>query len=153
MRAWRISSPLHALDRSCHGAAMFGGRWNPIGIPMLYAASNVSLAAMEKFVQLEGTPWPELVLAAIDIPETSLFYRPGLEELPIGWDAMPTSSAAQAFGAAWIRSGSALVMEVPSVVTPEECNVLLNPRHSDFALVEMNIIRPFNFDERMTRGR
>lgn len=132
---------------------MFGGRWNPIGVAMLYGANSVSLAALEKFVQLESAPWPALVLVAIDIPDSCSIYRPTLDELPVGWDAMPTSSAAQAFGARWIRSGSSLLMQVPSVITPEECNILFNPQHSDFALLGMNIVRPFSFDGRMMKGR
>lgn len=132
---------------------MYGGRWNPIGVPMLYAASSVSLAALEKFVQLETVPWPALVLVALDIPDSSTIYRPVVEELPVGWDVLPNSSIAQAFGGAWVQSGSSLVMEVPSVITPEECNLLLNPNHPDFAQVTMSIIRPFDFDGRMLKAR
>ena len=130
---------------------MFGGRWNPIGMPMLYSASSVSLAALEKFVQLEGAGWPALVLVAIDMPDSSAVYRPALDELPDGWDAMPTSGAAQAYGAAWINSVSSLAMAVPSVITPEERNILLNPIHPDYAKVEMRVVRPFLYDERMLK--
>lgn len=151
MRVWRIASPRHALERTCRGAAMFGGRWNPIGIAMLYSAGSVGLAALEKFVHLESAPWPPLVLVAIDIPDSSVVIRPALEELPVGWDAMPTSGVAQAFGAAWINGGSSLAMEVPSVLMPEEHNVLFNPNHADYAKVKMSVVRPFNFDKRMLK--
>lgn len=151
MRVWRIANARYALDRSCLQTARFGGRWNPIGTAVLYAADSVSLAALERFVHLEGAPWPGQLLVAVDLPEESEIYRPALEDLPAGWDAMPTSSAAQSFGAAWVKSGSSLAMAVPSVIAPEECNVLVNPSHLDFARVTMNVVRPFDYDQRMRK--
>lgn len=34
-------------------------------------------------------------------------------------------------GTAWAKGASALLAEVPSVVVPEEFNVLINPRHPE----------------------
>jgi RES domain-containing protein len=116
-----------------------------------YSASSVSLAALEKFVQLEGACWPALVLVAIDIPDSSAVYCPTMDELPAGWDAMPTSGAAQGFGVAWISSGSSVAIAVPSVIAPEEHNVLLNPVHPDFAKVGMSVVRRFLYEERMLK--
>jgi hypothetical protein len=40
-------------------------------------------------------------------------------------------------------------MRVPSAVLPEECNMILNPRHPEFRHVELIVVRPFVFDQRM----
>jgi RES domain-containing protein len=118
---------------------------------MLYSSASVGLAALEKFVHLPSAPWPPLVLVAIDIPDSCTIYRPALEELPVGWDVMPSAGVSQAFGAAWVDSGASLGMEAPSILVPEEFNVLLNPSHADYAKVEMSVVRPFNFNERMMK--
>lgn len=57
----------------------------------------------------------------------------GAATLPVGWEAKPAGRASIAFGTDWIRSGSSALLIVPSVIVPEECNVLVNPLHPDSA--------------------
>ena len=40
------------------GAMVAGGRWNPIGIPMLYTAEHLSLACLEVLVHLDKGQLP-----------------------------------------------------------------------------------------------
>ena len=40
------------------GAMLAGGRWNPIGVSMLYAAEHLSLACMEVLVHLDKSQLP-----------------------------------------------------------------------------------------------
>jgi hypothetical protein len=37
---------------------LYGGRWNPPGVPMLYATSSLSLACLEVLVHLDKTQFP-----------------------------------------------------------------------------------------------
>lgn len=152
MRLWRISHRNFALDRSCAGAAMYGGRWNPIGSPALYCGTSIALCALEKFVHVGQAPLPPLVLVAVDLPDDAATFAPVPAALPPGWDAMPTSASAQALGRAWLDEGNALALRVPSAILPEESNVIVNPRHPDYARVEMTVIRPFAFDGRMFKS-
>lgn len=62
---------------------------------------------------------------------------------------MPTSDTAQAFGGAWLSRRAELAMKVPSAIVNEEANVILNPHHPGYPDVELNVIRPFTFDDRM----
>jgi RES domain-containing protein len=149
VRFWRISQRRFALDKLCAGAARFGGRWNPIGMPALYCGTSVAICALEKFVHIGAAPVPPLVLVSVDIPDSSLLYAPLIAVLPVGWDTMPTSAAAQKFGAAWLAAGNNLAMAVPSAIVPEETNVILNPRHPEYAQVELAVVRQFQFDNRM----
>lgn len=149
MRLWRISQRKSAVDRSCIDTAQFGGRWNPIGIPALYCGTSIAICTLEKFVHVGAAPMPPLVLVAVDIPDDSTVYAPAIDELPIGWNAMPTSKAAQEFGRVWLAKGAELGMSVLSVIVPEERNMVINPRHSDYRNVELTVVRPFAFDGRM----
>ena len=149
MRLWRLVHPKYALDKLCAGAAQYGGRWNPIGVPALYCGTSIALCSLEKFVHVGAAPLPPLVLVALDIADDTPLYDPGMAALPPGWDAMPGSSAAQASGGAWLARGFELAMKAPSAIVHEEANMILNPRHPAYAQLELSIIRPFTFDDRM----
>ncbi|MDL2354482.1 MAG: RES family NAD+ phosphorylase [Pseudomonadota bacterium] len=149
MRLWRIAQPKYALDKLCAGTARYGGRWNPVGIPALYCGSSISLCSLEKFVNIGATPFPPLVLVAVDIPDDSALYSPTVAELPIGWNTMPTSAAAQKFGGAWLSRASELGMIVPSAIVPEETNMVINTRHPGYMDVALTLVRSFTFDGRM----
>jgi RES domain-containing protein len=149
MRLWRIAQHKYALDRLCAGSALYGGRWNPVGLPALYCGASIAICALEKFVHIAQAPLPPLVLVAVDIPDDSRIFSPSMNELAPGWDALPTSATAQNLGRAWLELGEALAMRVPSAVLPEESNVILNPRHPEFRHVALTVVRPFSFDQRM----
>lgn len=149
MRLWRIAQSKYALDRLCAGSALYGGRWNPVGMPALYCGASIAICALEKFVHVGQAPLPPLVLVAVDLPDDCRIFTPSTSELPAGWDELPTSTSAQSLGRAWLDQAEMLAMRVPSVVLPEESNVIINPQHSDYVRVQLTVVRPFTFDGRM----
>ena len=149
MRLWRIAQRTYALDKRCIGTTQFGGRWNPVGSPALYSSTSISLCALENLTHLGPAPLPPLVLVAVDIPDSTLIYVPRREDLPAGWDTLPISSTAQTFGGVWIAALTGLAMKIPSVVIPEEDNVVLNARHAAYNLVRLSVAREFSFDKRL----
>lgn len=152
-RFWRITKKRHALDKSCEGNRISGGRWNKRGFGALYAAETIELAALEKFVHTAGITPADLVLAAVDVPDDeSLIRWVGIGDLPAGWDGLPASDAAQEFGSEWLKSAVELVLLVPSVIVPESMNAVINPLHRRYAEVLLTIIRDFQFDPRMFGG-
>jgi RES domain-containing protein len=149
MRLWRIAQRKYALDRLCAGSALYGGRWNPVGMPALYCGASIAICALEKFVHVGQAPLPPLVLVAVDLPNDCSIFTPDTSELPAGWDELPTSTSAQGLGRAWLERRETLAMRVPSVVLPEESNVIVNPQHPDYVRVQLTVVRPFTFDGRM----
>lgn len=149
MRLWRITHRDYALDRQCADASLFGGRWNPVGMPVLYSGGSVALTALEKLVHLGLAPCPPLVLVAVDMPDTASVYEPDLAALPVGWDALPISASAQTFGESWLRRNDTLAMKIPSAIVPEAANFVINPAHADYPEIQITVLRPFAFDRRL----
>lgn len=54
MQAWRIAKHAYALDRDGVGARTCGGRWNSVGVPVIYAGMTAEIAAFEKLVHIGG---------------------------------------------------------------------------------------------------
>ena len=123
------------------GAMVAGGRWNPIGSAMLYTAEHLSLACLEVLVHLDKSQLPRDYVWS----KTELAGSP---EVLTG--SIPASvGACQAAGAIWISGGNQLAVQVPSVVIPEEFNVLLNPNHTAYKSLVWNEPHPFHFDPRL----
>lgn len=95
------------------------------------------------------SPHPGYLVVAVDVPDTASTYEPNIDSLPERWDEVPVSSAAQAFGRRWLDEARQLCLKIPSVIVPEEKNVVINPRHPEYPNVQLTVIRPFSFDPRM----
>lgn len=74
--------------------------------------------------------------------------RSGWDQPPNPADAEDGLSATRAWGDTWLLSGESLIAEVPSVIVPEEGNLLLNPRHPAHREVSENV-RPWVYDARL----
>ncbi len=150
MRVYRLIRPQwlgQALTGQ--GARRYGSRWNPKGIPMVYTASSLSLAALETLVHFSVDTAPLDYLAlTIRVPDDGVERLPD-KQLPVDWNATPAPAACREVGADWVARGESLGLVVPSVVVPSEENVLLNPLHPDFASVALEKQEPFLFDPRL----
>ncbi len=71
--------------------------------------------------------------------------------LPVGWDADPSGRASIQFGTAWIQSAASALLRVPSVIVPDEYNVLINPLHPDSGAVTAVKIRKWLYDSRLRK--
>ncbi len=136
---WRIASdePTFTADSlSGKGAEISGGRWNRPGTPVLYTATNVSLAAMETLVHFNASLLPlNRILVRIEVSKEVWKKRTIADPatLPVGWDVVPPGMVTLDFGDQWLKSGSSALLQVPSAIVPEEFNVLINPRHPAMA--------------------
>lgn len=133
---------------SGEGAALAGGRWNAKGTRVVYASSHLSLAALEALVHAPSLP-TDLRVVEIDVPSALARTRWDVSDLPADWRDFPAPAAAQALGTAWLAAGRDLAVWVPSVVVPEEWNLLLNPAHRALARVKAKVLGPFTFDARL----
>lgn len=131
------------------GARRTGGRWNPVGIPMVYTSQHASLAVLEMLVHLDAA---SVLLSYALCPvsfDADLVSELDLATLPANWSQTPAPFSLQALGAAWVRDAATPVFRVPSAVVFGESNFLLNPRHPDFARLQFAPAQPFGFDARL----
>jgi RES domain-containing protein len=150
MHVWRISKAKFAESAfSGEGARLFDGRWNFEGVPMVYTSSSLALAAIEFFVHLDPSDAPDdLVSMKAGLPHELHLERIHEGQLPSNWRRIDNNYL-QKLGSDWAKSMSSVALLVPSAVVEEEWNVLLNPRHPDFAAIAVEPVKPFRYDERM----
>lgn len=155
---WRIATDTkdyEADDLSGAGAKTTGGRWNEVGIPMLYSAENRALACLETVIHLNAGGLPlNRYLVEIELPDDILSSAQveTAASLRIGWDAEPAGRASIEFGSDWVRSKRSLLLSVPSVIVPEEHNLLINPEHPDRNRLRARKIRKWLYDPRLVRS-
>jgi RES domain-containing protein len=157
VRIWRIATDTPnytADDLSGEGAKRTGGRWNRKGTAMIYASSSIALACLETLVHFNagGLPLNRYVVC-IEIPDKIWALTARVDATVggprVGWDAIPEGRVSLDIGEEWITSQASAVLQIPSVIVPEESNFLINPRHSDSASLKATKIRRFQYDPRL----
>ena len=131
------------------GAYRYGGRWSSPGVRLAYASEHLSLAMIEYFVHLDrDDPPPDLVVATADVPDdvSRVIVSPG--SLSATWRQTPAPVERAAIGDRFARRRRDAILVVPSALTPEESNWLLNPDHPDFARIRIQRPEPFAYDSR-----
>jgi RES domain-containing protein len=132
---WRIAidTPEYtADDLTGKGAEVTGGRWNRKGRPVLYTADSIALACLETAVHLDVGDLPfNRYLVQLTLPAKAWAARLETDaaSLPVGWDALPKGKVSLDIGDDWLGKGAHPALVVPSVIVPEEKNVLINPLH------------------------
>ena len=148
--AWRIVKRRFSKTAfSGDGARLYGGRWNSPGKRAVYLAGTQSLAILEMLVHLESAELlTGYVLFRVEI-DPQLIRELSPAELPRTWRSWPVSARTQSLGDQWLERGASAVLQVPSVIAPDEKNYLLNPAHPDFPRLRISAPAPFRFDKRL----
>ena len=148
---WRIDKARHAAESfSGEGAYAYGGRWNPQGVRVVYTSDSLALAALEKFVHLEGLAAAiSFVSFRIDIPESVKVRHLEAGHLPKDWRQVPAPDATRLVGQNWVNKNETAILRVPSTIIPSEYDYLLNPLHPDFNSLKISKPSPFSFDPRL----
>lgn len=142
---------LHRLGTAAHpvwdggGAAAVGGRWNPVGVNVIYAAGSLALAMLERLVQ-RGRLGATLRVTA-EAPD-DLAFDDLMQAPPADWQALGSPTAVAA-GADWAAHGRTALLRVPSVLVPEEANWVVNPRHPDAARIVVTPPAALAWDARL----
>lgn len=149
--AWRIAveAPAYsANDMTGTGAKNTGGRWNSMNVPMVYASENIALATFEtlSYLRTGGLPFNRF-LVQISIPD-QIWNSRQIANLPGGWDAVPAGRASKKYGDDWIASRRSAILIVPSVIIPDENNILINPLHVQAGEIKATTLKRWHYDPR-----
>jgi len=107
---------------------------------------------LELLVHLDPNLLPsDLKLITIKIPEELSFEILTKDGLPKNWKSYPAPFELGEIGEKWVFSKRTLVLKVPSVIIPEESNILINPIHGDFHKIEMIEMENFLIDDRLIK--
>lgn len=146
MLAWRLCRERYAkLDGV--GAAKVGGRWNPVGLTMVYMSESDALAVLEVRVHLRRYIPDAYVFATADIPDYLIQRVEKHTILPADWrDNLGWS---QSIGTKFVNESWSAALSVPSRIVPDARNILLNPAHSSFSEIIAQPLKNFEWDERL----
>jgi RES domain-containing protein len=148
--AWRIVRASYAATAfDGEGSRRFGGRWNSKGTRIIYTAGSRALAILELLVHLKSE---DLLRHYRLIPVTfphELVHRLDPRTLPANWRHRPTPASVRSIGDQWVQSGRSVVLQVPSVIVPDESNYLIDVQHPQFSKLRIGKPQAFRFDRRL----
>ncbi|WP_084757771.1 RES family NAD+ phosphorylase [Spirosoma luteum] len=119
------------------GSRLFGGRWNPKGVGVLYATSTPELGLVETLAHAPAVRYEDLPtywVFSLEVPDDIRYYR--RDELPNFWQD-ETYERTQTWLKDWLAVPDQLGVAVPSVLVPLSYNVLLHPAHRSFEKIQI----------------
>jgi RES domain-containing protein len=152
--AWRVvprkysAPPYNPFDGE--GASAHGGRWNSVGVPVVYTSATRSLAILEKLVHADGVlaALRDCVVFSVEFPDR-LVQQLDLAGLPDDWGNPVGVPRLKELGDEWVRQMARPVLRVPSAVVTAEDNFVLNPRHPEFPKLLIGERQPLPIDPRL----
>jgi RES domain-containing protein len=146
---WRIYHQVHGPGLDGQGGTVANGRWHKRGHPVTYFSDSPSLAVLEKLIHLDPDLLPgDLVLGAFESQSEPLRIE-AFRSLPADWagDEIWTQNT----GSAWLKGKNSALLSVPSIVVPEQRNVVLNPLHPEARSIKLVRTRSFQLDPRLLK--
>ncbi len=139
MTCYRVVRRKYA-DLTGQGARLYGGRFNPPGIPAVYSSQNIALALLEILVHVDKSEVPsDYIVMAIRFAGRSMSRRRSTDLPGIGH-----LTAIRFRTSAYYRP----ILRVPSVIVPREYNYVLFREADGFDAI-IAWTEPLNFDSRL----
>lgn len=123
------------------------GRWNQPGQWVIYTSPSIALAKLEILANETNLPIKRVCMI-MDVPDGAEIFDVDVSRLPKNWMAKPYPPGLHHLTSKFLQS-SALLMKVPSALSPREHNFLLNVRHPRFQSVQLTEVFPEPFDPRL----
>ncbi len=152
MEVFRLNRKKYSNLLNGKGAALKGARWNSIGVELIYTASNRSLAMAEIAVHFTLATLPDdYQMMTISIPDDIPLKKLSISDLPVDWNIFPHPKATQVIGDKFVSDNKYCVLQIPSVVTKGDYNLLINPMHKEFSKIKVIDSTDFPFDNRILK--
>lgn len=149
--AYRLTkSPNQFYAFSGEGAKRYPGRWNTLGVPVVYLAEHLAVATLEILVhwhevsQVSGYVYYQVQIEPLAI-ETA-----NMTKVSKDWASAIATTSTKEYGATWAQQLRSPVLCIPSAVVPEAKNYILNPLHPELLqAIEIKAPQPYRLDERL----
>jgi len=148
--AWRIVRASRANTAfTGEGPWRYGGRWNSPGVHVVYVREHESTAAFEVFANRVPFILEEKYKAYhLEWPDGLTEIFP-IKKLPASWRVTPPPAETMEIGDRWVQERRSAVLALPSAISPDDTNFLLNPEHPDFKRIRIHPPIDFAFDPRL----
>lgn len=125
---------------SGEGGLYSSARWNHEGNKVIYCSESIALSTLEWLCHHEiSVSEYENFRFSIDVPD-KLTLKLSLSNLPKNWHATPDTDVTRDFADEYLfNQKKYLAIAVPSVMVPEEYNLVINPLHPAFKTTEKTI--------------
>lgn len=137
MIVYRLSTTRYSTSLDASGRK---NRWNSEGNKVIYTGSSTALSVLElMYGQVNIGFGLEFSFMYIEIPDgISIQTIPyGSADLPPGWDDKADLRIAQRIGDEWYKAQQYCVLQVPTILVPDNYNFVINTTHSEFAKIKL----------------
>jgi len=139
---WRLYRAAHGPGLDGAGGLHAAGRWHELGSPVVYFGASAAIVVLEKLARVNPDALPT------DLILTRFEGDVSVEEL-MDFDGLHDLAQTRARGEQFLKAKDARVLRVPSIVLPEEYNLVFNPLHPDASRLQPVDHRSFTFDGRL----
>jgi len=153
---WRLTPPAYSHVLNGAGNRVTGARWNSPGRGVVYTCANLSLCVLETYVHVPSPlrpALPDFEAIRLFIPDDAGTAQITMTELERLLASPNPESACRAVGDRWLDTAAHLILAAPSIVVPEELNIILNPAHERMQEVAIMSTRRFRFDPRLATAQ
>lgn len=150
MIVYRITKSKRASDLSGTGAALYPGRWNKKGVPVLYTGENPEIALLANLLHIPALMAPNLDIVSIEVPDDSMTSIL-VSQLPEYWFHFPAPDMLAEIGHQWIDKGDTLALCVPSAIIHTSHNFIFNCHHPLYDDIKIIDQKPFYLDTRLLK--
>jgi RES domain-containing protein len=144
MELWRISN---YADLSGIGGLRAAGRWHSQGRRIVYLADHSSSALLEMLVHMDRDLMPATYQLLRIVVPADIAVETIDAELSQDWRSQTLTS--REIGDRWLDRSASALLQVPSAISANGNNYLLNPEHPDAAKIAVAEIIKAPFDPRL----
>ena len=142
MEVFRIASGNYSKTLTASGKK---ARWNRDNQFTLYTGQHRSLSSLELVVHQRISSVLKYEVMVIHLADRkNLYTKIDLKDLPKNWKETLAYPTLQDIGSDWYENHKSLILQVPSVIIPQEYNYIINTTHADYKKENIRLLKTKN---------
>lgn len=148
MDLFRISQTKYINDINGTGSKMYGARWNRPGVAALYTSQARSMAMLELIVHFASKSALKLSYSYISLAIDEKYIVEVDPKILPKDDLLPNDNRLWDITEHYFFEKNCLAIKVPSVIIPQEKNIIINCNHQNFNEIKVLGVELIDLDER-----